>query len=90
MLGHGLDGTVWETTRQSALKACYRLEAFQRERDCYRRLFEHDVVSLAGLSVPQLLDYDNRRQIIEMTIVFPPCILDFGKAYVDSPPDYSV
>ena len=26
---------------------------------------------------------------IEMTIVFPPCILDFGKAYVDQPPDYS-
>ena len=26
---------------------------------------------------------------IEMTIVSPPCILDFGKAYVDSPPDYS-
>lgn len=24
-----------------------------------------------------------------MTIVSPPCILDFGKAYVDSPPDYS-
>jgi hypothetical protein len=24
-----------------------------------------------------------------MTIVSPPCILDFGKAYVDAPPEYS-
>jgi hypothetical protein len=24
-----------------------------------------------------------------MTVVFPPCILDFAKAYVDSPPDFS-
>ena len=24
-----------------------------------------------------------------MTVVSAPCILDFGKAYVDSPPDYT-
>ena len=24
-----------------------------------------------------------------MTVVFPPCILDFAKAYVDQPPDFS-
>jgi hypothetical protein len=24
-----------------------------------------------------------------MSIVSPPCLLDFGKAYVDSPPDYT-
>jgi hypothetical protein len=89
MLGHGIDGSVWETTRQSALKACYRTDAYERERDCYRRLFEHEVVNLTGFNVPQLLDYDNRLQVLEMTVVFPPCILDFGKAYVDAPPEYS-
>jgi len=89
MLGHGIDGSVWETTRQSALKACYRIDAYERERDCYRRLFENEIIKLAGFNVPQLLDYDNRLQILEMTVVFPSCILDFGKAYVDSPPDYS-
>jgi hypothetical protein len=89
MLGHGIDGSVWETDRQSALKACYRIDAYQRERDCYRRLFENEIAKLAGFNVPQLLDYDNRLQILEMTVVFPPCILDFGKAYVDVPPEYS-
>jgi hypothetical protein len=89
-IGHGIDGTVWRSSRQSAIKACYRHGAFERERDCYRRLFEYDVCSLVGFDVPELLNYDNELQIIEMTIVFPPCILDFGKAYVDSPPGYTV
>ena len=88
-LGHGIDGTVWESSRQSALKAFYRAETYERERECYRRLFQSDVANLAGFNVPQLLDYDNNVHVIEMTIVFPPCILDFGKAYVDQPPDYS-
>jgi hypothetical protein len=35
------------------------------------------------------LDYDNRLLTLEISIVFPPCLLDFGKAYVDVPPDYS-
>jgi hypothetical protein len=88
-LGHGIDGSVWETSRQSALKACYRTDAYERERDCYRRLLDNEVRRLANFHVPQLLDFVNRWQVIEMTIVYPPCVLDFGKAYVDSPPDYS-
>jgi hypothetical protein len=88
-LGHGIDGTVWESSRQSALKALYRVETYERERECYRRLFQNDVARLAGFHVPQLLDYDNSLHVIEMTTVFPPCILDFGKAYVDQRPDYS-
>jgi hypothetical protein len=90
LLGHGIDGNVWETNRNSAIKVFARAETFQRERDCYRRLFENSVRGLAGLAVPQLVDYDNRHLAIEMTIVSPPCILDFGKAYIDSPPDYSM
>src|SRR3954468_24258967 len=88
-IGHGIDGTVWKSSRQSAIKTYYRHDAFERERDCYRRLFEHNVRSLSDFDVPELLNYHNELQIIEMTIVFPPCILDFGKAYVDSPPDYT-
>lgn len=57
--------------------------------DCYRRLFENGVDLLAGFDVPELVDYSNLLWAIEMTVVTPPCILDFGKAYVDSPPDYS-
>jgi hypothetical protein len=88
-LGHGIDGNVWRTSRQSALKVFARPETFERERDCYLRLFENNVNSLAGFEVPQLLEYSLGLWAIEMTIVSPPCILDFGKAYVDRPPDYS-
>ena len=45
---------------------------------------------LAGFDVPLLKDYSNSLLVIEMSIVSPPCILDFGKAYVDSVPEYSV
>jgi hypothetical protein len=89
LLGHGIDGNVWQTTRQSALKVFNRTDTYQRERDCYRRLMSHEVKQLVSFAVPQLLDYDDRFLAIEMTIVSPPCVLDFGKAYVDVPPDYS-
>jgi hypothetical protein len=88
-IGQGIDGTVWRSSRQSAIKASYRRDTFERERNCYQRLFENNVRTLAGFDVPELLNYHNELQIIEMTIVYPPCILDFGKAYVDSVPDYS-
>lgn len=89
LLGHGIDGNVWQTNRNSALKVFSRAETYERERDCYRRLSEHAVLRLAGFAVPQLLDYDNRHLAIEMTIVSPPCVLDFGKAYVNAPPAYT-
>jgi hypothetical protein len=84
-LGHGIDGNVWRTSRQSALKVFARQDTFERERDCYRRLFENEIERLAGFEVPQLMEL----WAIEMTVVSPPCILDFGKAYVDRQPDYS-
>ncbi len=88
-LGHGIDGNVWRISRQSALKVFARRDTYERECDCYRRLFENGVARLAGFHVPELLDYSNVHCAIEMTIVKPPCILDFGKAYVDSPPEYT-
>jgi hypothetical protein len=89
-LGHGIDGNVWQTNRQSAVKAFAREDTYRRERDCYRRLFENDVDMLAGFDVPLLKDYSNSLLVIEISIVSPPCILDFGKAYVDTVPEYSL
>ena len=71
------------------MKVFARQDTYERERECYRRLFENVVERLAGFHVPELMDYSNIHCAIEMTIVKPPCILDFGKAYVDSPPEYS-
>jgi hypothetical protein len=55
-LGHGIDVNVWRTSRQSALKVFARLDTYERERDCYRRLFENQVERLAGFQVPELMD----------------------------------
>jgi len=88
-LGFGMDGAVWKSTRNSAIKVLERKETYLRERDCYRRLLEDEVTTLAGFVVPYLIDYDNILQVVEMSIVAPPCVLDFGKAYLDDPPDFS-
>ncbi|MGI8981954.1 MAG: hypothetical protein ACR2FY_22205 [Pirellulaceae bacterium] len=88
-LGFGMDGAVWKSSRNSAIKVIERNETYLRERDCYRRLLEDEVAVLAGFVVPYLIDYDNILQVVEMSIVAPPCVLDFGKAYLDQPPDFS-
>lgn len=88
-LGDGNDGAVWESDHQTAIKALERHDSYFRERDAYLRLQDLGIVDLQGLSVPWLVDFDDTKQIVEMTVVFPPCILDFAKAYVDSPPEFS-
>ena len=88
-LGNGNDGNVWLTTKQTAIKGFLRVETYERERDCYRRLFDTNTKRAAGFVVPELFNYDNTLLVIEMGVVMPPCVLDFGKAYVDRPPDFS-
>ncbi len=88
-LGFGNDGAVWETSHGSALKIEERDSGYQRELAAYLRLRQQSVLDIAGFTVPQLLDYDDDLLAIEMTIVFPPCVLDFAKSYLDRPPDFS-
>jgi len=88
-LGDGNDGAVWESDQQTAIKALERRDSYVRERDAYLRLQERSIVDLQGFAVPILVDFDDTKQIVEMTVVFPACILDFAKAYVDRPPDFS-
>ena len=45
--------------------------------------------SIRGFSVPQLIDFNEDLQIIEMTIVRKPFLLDFAKSYLDTEPDFS-
>ena len=91
--GFGVHGTVIEVCRQSgldrsAIKVVERSDACIRERDVYLRLYEHSVEDVCGHAVPQLLDYDDDLLVIQMTIVTPPFVLDFGGAWLDAPPDY--
>jgi len=77
-LGDGNDGAVWESDQQTAIKALERRDSYVCERDAYLRLQERSIVDLQGFTVPILVDFDDTKQIVEMTVVFPPCILDFA------------
>ena len=88
-LGDGNDGAVWESDQQTAVKALQRRDSYLRERNAYLRLQDLGIVEIQGFSTPWLIDFDDTKNVVEMTVVFPPCILDFAKAYTHSPPDFS-
>lgn len=87
-LGHGVDGVVYSTNRQSAVKGHRYQALYQRERDVYRRLEDLDIRRLRGFEIPRLTVFDDHLLVIEMTIVQPPFALDFAGAYLDQRPDY--
>ena len=88
-LGFGNDGSVWETDKRSAIKVFERETNYIRERDCYQRLEEIGVERIGEFMIPRLIGFDDDLLIVEMGIVFPPFLLDFGKAYLDHAPDYT-
>lgn len=92
-LGFGVHGIVLVAKNQtgpgrSAIKIHEREAPYQRERDVYLRLREHEVCQIQGCHVPQLLRFDNQLWVIEMEVVARPFVLDFAGAYLDQPPDY--
>jgi hypothetical protein len=89
LLGYGIDGTVWSTNGETAIKVFERHNNYSRELACYERLFETGTSYLGEFSVPSLIDHDTELLAIEISIVRPPYLLDFGKAYLDQPPDFS-
>lgn len=84
-LGVGEDGMVWLSSNNSAVKAFYREKNYENERDCYFRLQDTDTTEIAGFTVPRFLAHDDELMVVEMGLVSPPRILDFGKAYLDRP-----
>jgi hypothetical protein len=87
-LGYGSDGSVWRTSRGSALKIFYTIDRFEIEWECYRRLAAKKIEKLAQFHVPFLLDTDPELLAIEMSLVQPPYLLDFGKVYLDALPTH--
>ena len=71
-------------TRQS--KPFSRKFKYDSEIACFERL--DGVQDIGGLAVPFLIDFDASLMVVEMSIVDPPCIVDFGKCYLDIPPEY--
>jgi hypothetical protein len=88
MLGYGSDGSVWHSSRRTAIKALYRVKSFVHELECYRRLKAAGVRQVGVFDVPFLEDYDEELRIVEISIVQPPYLLDFGKVYLDQAPTH--
>ncbi|MEM8875979.1 MAG: hypothetical protein AAGD32_17170 [Planctomycetota bacterium] len=87
-LGEGKDGAVWRHDGGLCAKIHHVRDVYFRELHCYRRLRARRIRHVLGLRVPQLIDHDDDRLIIEMSIVTPPFLLDFASAYLDTPPDF--
>ncbi len=87
-LGAGYDGTVFSTDVDTAIKVFEYEKLYQRERDVYLRLQEHQLCEVCGCRIPRLIDFDDDLAIVEMAIVQPPFVLDFASAYLDHPHEY--
>jgi hypothetical protein len=88
-LGDGEDGSVWKSSRKTAVKALERERNYGIELECYQRFKENKITTIQGFSVPQLIGFDDKLWIIEMGIVTAPYILDFAKSWLDRPADYT-
>jgi len=75
-LGDGNDGAVWESRNQTAIKALERPDSYRRELASLRRLDELAISSIHGFAIPTLVGYDDTLKVVEMTVVFPPSIIE--------------
>jgi len=91
-LGAGQDGTVWESSRHTVIKAFHRHGNYSHELECYRRLTDAGIRKVREFDVPLLRGFDDALWVLEIGFVNPPYILDFGKAYLVDPqfPDHVV
>lgn len=70
------------------MKAFARQVSYLSELECYRRLQNQGIRHLGEFDVPRLEGFDDDLMVIEMSIVRPPFLLDFGKVYLDQAPEY--
>jgi hypothetical protein len=87
-IGYGMDGSIWQTSRPSVVKVYERAKNYHDEVECYRRFASRNVITISGFTVPVLIGCDDNLLALEMSIVQPPFLLDFGKVYLDAPPPY--
>ncbi len=93
-LGFGIHGTIFAAKNnikagKTAIKALHEGEFYLRERNAYQRLHAAGISEIAGFNVPQLIRFDDKLLIVEMTVVARPFLLDFAGAYLDAPPEFS-
>jgi hypothetical protein len=88
-LGDGNDGAVWETNRKTAVKVFQYQKNYRMELNAYQRLTSKRITKIRQFAVPRFIGSDDNLLAIEMSIVSAPCLIDFGKSYLDSEPDHS-
>lgn len=92
-LGSGKDGIVMVGKSKTAparvaIKAHRYAELYSREKAVYQRLQKMAVTTVLDFKVPTLIGFDDERQVIEMTVVKRPFVLDFAGAYLDRRPEF--
>jgi len=88
-LGYGNDGYVWRSSQNTAIKVIERERAYRSELYSYQRLEQAGISEINGLAIPTLVNSHDKLMIIEMDVVTPPYLIDFGKVWLDRAPDYS-
>jgi len=86
-LGQGIQGIVYSTNINSALKIHTSEEAYNREKLSYLRLKERNINKIRNFVIPRYKSSNDELLILEISIVTPPFILDFGSAYIDQEPE---
>ncbi|MBX2850826.1 MAG: hypothetical protein KTR15_03660 [Phycisphaeraceae bacterium] len=87
--GYGKEGVVFKSSRGTAVKVHSSPDTFRNEYLAYRRLAETKTEVVRGFSVPRPINANGELQIIEMGIVEPPFLLDFGTSLTDIKPDFT-
>lgn len=87
--GCGQEGYVWPIQGGiSAIKVFERRRNYENELACYQILGDHKITEIYGFNIPELLGWSDELLVIEITIVKPPFILDFGKSSLYFKPEY--
>ena len=82
-VGGGKDGSVFKTSRHTALKLFDNDTIYRKELAAYRVLREKRVQLVNQFKIPWLMSWHNGIRAIEMTLVRPPFIVDFASAILD-------
>ena len=88
-LGGGYDGLVLSTSGRTAIKAFNYDQLYRQELAVYRRFLERKFFQADDFQIPRLIGSDDQLNVIEMTIVSPPFIVDFASVVnLDTPPQF--
>jgi len=88
-LGSGTDGEVYIVNGPSAVKVHYDRHRFLNELHAYQVLSRIGLEHIGEFRIPVFRQYDDQLLIIEMSVVKPPYLIDFGKATIGKGQDWS-